>query len=183
CNTVDWFKGLSLRPTTYDELEAGMDYAADTPVFLPFIFGERNPGWGDKRKGGFLGLTSKHDFKLTYQAVLEGVLFNLKQCYDAVTKLNGEPERILISGGILHTSIWSQLAANVFGHALTPCLVKQNSMMGAALWGAYLLDSTLSLEDYEPPVGEEIVPQEEYAEITAQKYQRYLEAYSDNANR
>ncbi|MCU9987307.1 gluconokinase [Mobiluncus curtisii] len=183
CNTVDWFKGLSLRPTTYDELEAGMDYAADTPIFLPFIFGERNPGWGDKRKGGFVGMTSKHDFKQTYQAVLEGVLFNLKQCYDAITKLNGEPERILISGGILHTNIWSQLAANVFGRTLTPCLVKQNSMMGAALWGAYLLDNTLSLEDYEPPVGEEIVPQEEYAEIMDQKYQRYLEAYRDNANR
>ncbi|WP_311590057.1 gluconokinase [Varibaculum massiliense] len=183
CNTVDWFKGLSMRPTTYDELEAGMDFAADTPVFLPFIFGERNPGWGDKRRGGFLGLKSNHDFKLNYQAVLEGVLFNLKQCYDALTKLNGEPERILISGGILNTSVWAQLAANVFGHTLTPCLVKQNSMMGAALWGSYLLDNTISLEDYEPPVGEEIVPQDEFADVVAQKYQRYLDAYSDNTNR
>lgn len=54
----------------------------DTPVFLPFLYGERCPGENEERSGGFYGLKPYHDRRSMYRAVQEGVLFNLRQGYE-----------------------------------------------------------------------------------------------------
>ncbi|QTQ14924.1 hypothetical protein HRQ91_10895 [Treponema parvum] len=55
CNCQDWFKQKFFpEGTTYKEIESRLSHTRDTPVFLPFLFGERCPGWNEKRTGGFL---------------------------------------------------------------------------------------------------------------------------------
>ncbi len=79
-----------------------------THLFHPFVFGERCPGWSEDRRGGFVGIHAFHDEFDLYHAVLEGVLFNMRQCYEILEDLGGKPERILLSGGIMNSSEWAR---------------------------------------------------------------------------
>ena len=71
CNCIDWFvEHVAAGKTDYSQLEQGEDEILDTPIFLPFLFGERCPGWNDKRGGGFAGLKAGHDIKDMYRGCL-----------------------------------------------------------------------------------------------------------------
>jgi len=91
CSCVDWFRNGVSPALSYDELESRAADQESAPVFLPFVFGERCPGWHDERKGGFEDISAEHGLGALYRGVLEGVCFNLKQCYDLLIRLLVSP--------------------------------------------------------------------------------------------
>jgi len=134
CNCIDWFIA-----SAYD---GKADYAMfdnyagkindDTPVFLPFLFGERCPGWDDDRRGGFLRLKPSHSRMDMYRAIQEGTLFNLYHCFEALREVNGTPKMIKLSGGVLNSRIWTRMAADIFNQPLVPDDNPHASVMGSA---------------------------------------------------
>ncbi len=138
CNCVDWFKDVFCEHRySYAELEAKIEIEhalQSSPIFLPFLFGERCPGWNMMRRGGFENLHHSHDVGACYYSVLEGVLFNLYQGYERLVEVVGEPKVIELSGGILHSPIWQQMCADIFGHPMVINTTKDMSMVGAARW-------------------------------------------------
>ena len=55
CNCIDWFREKFMGGRmSFAELDLGEELPGRMPVFLPFLFGERNPGWNDGRMGGFV---------------------------------------------------------------------------------------------------------------------------------
>ncbi len=118
CSCIDWLREKIGNGISYSDLESEVTDTAtpkpDTPVFLPFVFGERCPGWDDERTGGFYGLKAHHDIKAMYRAVQEGILFNLYHCYQLLTEINEEPSKIKLSGGILNSESWVQMCADIF---------------------------------------------------------------------
>jgi len=103
CNCVDWFRNMQKSGTTFEELEREQSPESDTPVFLPFIVGERCPGWNDGRRGGFVGLDASCTQADLYKGLQMGILFNLYQCYSVLCAENGRPEQVIVSGGISHS--------------------------------------------------------------------------------
>ena len=178
CNCVDWFRNsLSATPSSYRDLENGVHDRENTPVFLPFLSGERCPGWDDERSGGFTGLKPWHTYQDMYMGVQEGVLFNLLQCYGSIVDLNGEPETVMLSGGILKSALWTQMCANIFGRPLVSCHVEQSSMLGAAMICSEQAGILPGLEAYRPSTGTVITPDTGASRVYETKFARYLEAY------
>jgi len=178
CNCVDWCKDKLFGPDiTYAAVESTLDKTDDTPVFLPFLYGERSPGWQDERRAGFLGVMPSHSRNDLYHAVLEGVLFNLYQCYEVLTKINGVPRRIKLSGGILNSPFWSQMCADIFGMDMDVDNAKQGSLMGAAALGLEKLGVIADIAEFKTDTDKVITPNPEMKEIYAGKYERYLEYY------
>lgn len=138
-NNVEWFMRNFAGPdqdyTALGQAAAGVD-PAKAPLFLPFIYGERCPGWGENRLGGFVGLKPHHGVAEMYYAVLEGILFNLYHCYEILAETAGEPAQILVSGGIMNSKSWLQMASDIFGRELFTTGVKNDSTFGAALVAA-----------------------------------------------
>lgn len=135
-NCVDWYLDRwTQTPGRYEEfsLAAAEVDVEQAPFFLPFIYGERSPGWDENRPGGFVGLRDHHGPAELYYAILEGVLFNLYQCCQILTDVAGNPQRILVSGGILQSPLWLQLAADLLGRELWTTGTKNDSTVGAAL--------------------------------------------------
>jgi gluconokinase len=171
-NLLDWFKVLFAPAKTLEELDrlafvpdrAGCE-AENTelhspgraPVFLPFVFGERAPGWNPHRHGGFFvdgrildaqaledpqlrqELTERFGLGVLYWSVLAGILFSLRQSYDQLARLF-ENHRLSLSGGILHSAGWQQLAADVFGRPMERPDNSQASAVGAARMAFLALD-------------------------------------------
>ena len=178
CNCVDWArKSLFPAGTGYGEIEAGVTDKVTTPVFLPFLFGERCPGWDDDRMGGFANVLPRHNANDLYRAVQEGVLFNLYHCYRILAEVNEPPKEIKISGGILNSLEWSQMCADIFGRPLTIDNVVHGSLLGGAVLAMELLGVIGDVREYKPQVSGVIRPDPEKAELYQEKFQRYLECY------
>ena len=162
---------------TYNELETDFLTAADGPVFLPFVFGERCPGWNDGRSGGFENLRPAHSVRDMYRAVQEGILFNLYQCYKILSEVNGLPKRIKLSGGILHSKGWTQMCSDLFGREMEVDNQEQSSLIGGAVLALHLMGRIENLEDYDvPPMGI-VCPDPVRTDIYREKFGRYKEYY------
>ncbi|MFU0832177.1 MAG: Gluconokinase [Oscillospiraceae bacterium] len=178
CNCVDWARtGFFPQGTSYREIENTEIDCEAVPVFLPFLYGERCPGWNDDRQGAFLGLLPQHKSVDLYHSVLEGVLFNLYHCYRILADVNGEPKEIKVSGGILRSPLWTQMCADIFNRTLTIDNVDQGSLLGGAVLAMELLGEIQDARNYRPSVVDIIKPNPNQAELYRKKFQRYLEYY------
>jgi gluconokinase len=138
-NCVKWFaKEVLLNARSYKELDALAEAAVsdadgpEAPFFLPFLFGERSSGWQDGRRGEFAALSGSHSAAHLYYAVLEGVLFNLYQNYTGLTAASGSvPTEISVSGGIVFSPFWLNMAADLFGIPLCENTHEHASLLGA----------------------------------------------------
>lgn len=179
CNCIDWFvEHVAAGRTDYSQLEQGEDEILDTPIFLPFLFGERCPGWNDKRGGGFAGLKAGHDIKDMYRGVQQGILFNLYHCYRLLTEVAGEPEKIKLSGGILHSRVWTQMCADIFGKEMEIDQSKQSSLMGAVILAREIIGDLKDISDYEPSVKTTVRPDMARNERYRKQFERYLQMYT-----
>lgn len=147
------------------------------PFFLPFIFGERAPGWNEERGGGFVGLRSNHSEAHLYKAVLEGILFVLYHSYLQLVEIVTEPEQIRVSGGILKSRYWSKMAANIWGMPLFTTGNVHESTLGAALLALQVCGGLTSVKDFDPPLVGRVDPDEKMHALYKERFARYLELY------
>jgi len=177
-NCVDWFAGeIMANRFTYRELDEASVCSADAPVFLPFLYGERCPGWRDERKGGFYGVTGRHTYKDLYFALLEGVVMNIRQCYAALCKLTGAPKEVRVSGGILKSHVWSQILCDILGRELFMSRSEQASMLGGAVLALHAAGDWQDIADV-PVQGYAMAPDLERHEFFNERYARYLHYYT-----
>ncbi len=178
CNCVDWFKErIGLSTLSYAQLEQDIADFETSPVFMPFLFGERCPGWNDERRGGFLQVLPQHKLSDLYLAVQEGVLFNLYHCYRILSEVNGRPGHIRFSGGILHSEQWTQMCADIFQRELEVNQNEHGSMLGGAVLAMELLGVIEDVCAYEPEISRIIRPNAEKAALYQKKFERYLTCY------
>lgn len=182
-NCVDWFRKTMGGNLSFSKLETGACIREDTPHFLPFLFGERCPGWEDGRTASFSGLQSKHDLHDLYAAVLEGILHNVYDCYSSLTAQCGEPETILLSGGILKSPWWTQLLADVFQREIIASEVDQVSLLGGAAIALHSIGLLKDLADFSPCVEDRIIaPREETVELVEKRFRKYRKLYLSNSD-
>ncbi|WOQ68958.1 FGGY-family carbohydrate kinase [Microbacterium limosum] len=178
-NCVDWARErLFGASVDYAEIEPLLSAdKQDLPVFLPFLFGERSPGWQDQRRGGLVELRPQHSRADMYQGVLEGIVYSLYHCFKELTALNGAPRRIVLSGGVLSSPFWAQLTADVFGADMEVSPRQHSSITGAVRMGlraSGLPETHPSLDGEEPRI---VHPRTERRAQYDAGFARYLEQY------
>lgn len=183
-NCVDWYLnrcgGTLCSYEDFDQAASTVD-AADAPIFLPFIYGERCPGWDENRPGGFMGVRAQHGQAELYYAILEGVLFNLYQCYLILTETAGEPDRILISGGIMNSRFWLQMACDLLGRELWSTGAKNDSTLGAALVALASVNGAVDVEGVISPKMVCSPASPAKTELYRRRFEKYLELYRASA--
>lgn len=178
CNCIDWFKAKFFpKEISYKEMERGCKDQGDTPVFLPFLFGERCPGWNDERNAGFFALKANHTIYDLYRAIQEGTLFNLYQCYEQLVELNGKPKRIMLSGGIIRSEVWTQMCADIFQIELSIDEVEHSSLIGSVALGMELLGMIVDAKEFKSNNSKVIMPNLEKKDFYQKKYRKYLHWY------
>ena len=180
-NCINWFMHDCVRDKwSFEDFEKVPEERKPLPVFLPFLFGERCPGWQDSRQGGFVGIHPHHTVEDLYRGMQAGILFNLYQCFEILKGLAGRPEEILVSGGILNSPRWTQMLADIFGQEMACVPTLNASTMGAvilALHAAGAIDDVWSFRaDYEHAT--RIQPRPEFQDYYGEQYRQYLNWYS-----
>jgi len=133
--TLDWVRRT--LGASWDELygTAARPWRADTPVFLPYLAGER---WDRRGSGGaWTGLTLAHERADLLRAALEGVAFLLRAKLDDLRAHCGvSPAEIQLAGGGARHPAWRQLLADALGVPLYPGGDGWLTARGAALIAA-----------------------------------------------
>lgn len=179
CSCINWARQNLFPPgVTYGDMERGVSDPEDTPVFLPFLYGERCPGWNSQRRGGFADCQPRHNIHDLYLAVQEGVLFNLYHCYTILTGIAGTPKEIKLSGGILNSPRWLQMCADIFGCTMTLDNVMHGSLLGACVVAMEKLGVLRDLRDFTPVSAGTVEPDPAKAPLYRRKFERYLDYYN-----
>ena len=137
--------GLSLRwlrdevlggHYTYPEMAdaaALIEPGAEGLLYLPYLAGERTPHMDPAAKGVFCGLTLRHTWKHLTRAVMEGVVFSLRDGLELMQAMGLSIERIIASGGGTQHPLWLQLQADILGAEVVRTETQEAAALGAAL--------------------------------------------------
>lgn len=134
--SLSWFREKVLRDSDYATLagEAGaVPAGSEGLLFLPYLGGERSPHMNPEARGMFLGLSLRHTRGHLTRAIMEGVVFSLRECLEQLGELGGAVERVIASGGGARSPLWLQLQADIFGRSIHTTDGIEHACRGAAI--------------------------------------------------
>jgi xylulokinase len=134
----------------YDGLVAEADAVpagSEGLVFLPYLTGERTPHLDPLATGGFIGLTARHTRGHMTRALMEGVLFGLRDGIEIMRELGIRPTEIRATGGGAASRVWLQLQADVYGAPIQRLAIEEGAAYGAALLGHVVSGTFADVDD------------------------------------
>lgn len=102
-------------------------------IFLPYMMGERTPHLDPDAKGVFFGLSAKHEKPDMIRAIMEGVVYSLKDCLEIIREMGIDVSEVRASGGGGKSKLWRQMQADVFGIDINTINSSEGPALGVAL--------------------------------------------------
>jgi len=179
-----WLRDQVWLGSNYNALAdsaAGVEASTEGLFFLPYLAGERTPHMDSSVRAAFTGLSLQHTQAHMVRAVMEGVVFALKQGLDLMLGLGVPLERLVVSGGGTRHPLWLQLQADIFGHAVYPSQAAEATGRGAALLAGI---GAGTFKDVQEGVARTVqpgqaptLPRPEAVEHYAEAYRRFCALY------
>lgn len=116
--------------------EAAAAESGDTPVFHPYLTGERCPYPHPHARGAFLGLTRDQGRGALVRAVLLGITLGMHRQLELMRALGVPIREVRLAGGGARNAWWRQLQADVYGVRCVSMRSEEGSALGAALLAA-----------------------------------------------
>lgn len=153
---------------------------SDGLIFLPYLQGERTPHLDAHARGGWIGLTARHDRRHLIRAVLEGVAFSLKDCFTILREQGLAIEQMRATGGGAKSVIWRQIIADVLGVELVTTNATEGPAFGAALLAGVASGVYASVKEaceQTVRIEERTSPRSENQRVYAEGYETYQALY------
>lgn len=160
-NLFAWCRDL-LRLPDDAALEAAL--AAATPdahglTVLPFVAGERSPGWRGARRAVIAGLSLDTRPVDIARAALEAVALRLALIHGLLVPHASRDHIVVASGGaIARSRAWTRMIADALGRPLTLSRESEATSRGAALLALEALGVLPDLAAARQPLGEVVEP-------------------------
>ena len=115
---------------------------------LPFLAGERAPGWAGHARATIHGLTLATTPLHILRAGLEAVAYRIALVFDLLRPvLPADPQVIASGGALLHSPAWLGIIADVLGRPVSVSQVQEASGRGSALLALEALGALADLEE------------------------------------
>jgi xylulokinase len=152
-----------------------------SPLFLPYLSGERTPHNDPHARGVFFGISAATSAADLTGAVLEGVALAFADGLDVLVEKGGSVDEISVTGGGARLPYWGQLLAAALNRPLT---YRHRSEVGAALGAARLARLALSGEGVEqvcvaPPIERVVQPDATLSALLAIRRRIFVRLYQD----
>lgn len=138
--SLNWLRHKILHAADYDAMTAMAAQApagAEGLLYLPYLTGERTPHMDPRARGAFFGLTLRHDDRYLIRAVMEGVVFSLRDSLNILTEMGlGSPEgsgEIIASGAGAKSHLWLQMQADILNRPVRTCAIEEQASLGACI--------------------------------------------------
>lgn len=179
---LTWITGMSGAPdeaSLLAEVEAG-GLDKESPVFLPYLSGERTPHNNPRALGVFFGMTHETDRAAMGRAVLEGVAFAFADGQDALLEAGANIDSVSVIGGGARSQLWGRILASVLER---PLVYHSEGEIGPAFGAARLGRLAVNSEEPEavcraPAIQSVIEPEAGLTSIYGERRNRFRRLYA-----
>lgn len=179
CNK--WWMEEILKTGDYErEQEAIARLGENHVFFLPYLMGERSPHNDPRARACFIGMTMDTTRAEMTQAVLEGVVFGLRDSLEVAKRLGIRVERTKICGGGAKSALWKRMVANIMNVKVDVVESEEGPALGAAILAAVgcgEYPDVRTAADRIVRVAETIEPEPELAEKYERQYAKFRGMY------
>ncbi len=166
----------SLGCDSYVLMDKGVDnieIGADRLLFLPYLMGERSPILDEKSRGVFFGLSGVHTKYHMIRAVMEGVIYSQRQCFDVMRDMGVHPKQMYACGGGGKSEVWRHMMADVYNNEV---ITTQNDE-GPALGVAILAAVACGIYDSVPQACDKLIKEKQRLQPNDDNHNRYMQFY------
>ncbi|MGN0181474.1 MAG: xylulokinase [Candidatus Ornithomonoglobus sp.] len=102
-------------------------------LYLPYLMAERTPHLDPDCRGAFIGLSAMHEKRDLLRAVMEGVVYSLRDCVEVLREMDVTSESMAACGGGGSSPLWRSMLADTFDMNVTTVTSKEGPALGAAI--------------------------------------------------
>jgi gluconokinase len=179
-NVFAWARDTLRLPAAH-ELESalrGLPPDGHGLVVLPFLAGERSPGWSPGARAVVTGLGLQTTPLEILQASMEAVCYRFARVAALLDPHLDDSRAVVASGGALTASpAWVQLMADVLQHRVLLSHEPELTSRGTAILGLRALGAWSSLDEVELPLEEAREPDPARAEVYRRAIERQQRLY------
>jgi xylulokinase len=106
---------------------------SDGVLWAPYLMGERTPHLDPNARAALVGLAANHGRGHVVRAILEGVAFSLRDTFTIFAEMDVPVRAVRLGGGGARGTLWRQIQADVYGHAVELLAADEGAAYGAAL--------------------------------------------------
>ena len=180
-SALDWIAGV-VGVTGFPEFIASAESAglhSESPIFLPYLSGERTPHNDPNARGVFFGMNSQTRAADLAAAVLEGVAFGFVDGLEVLLEGGGKVDEISVIGGGARLPYWGKILASALGR---PMIYRRGGEVGAAFGAARLARLAYTGEVLQavcpaPPIDKIVQPDPELAGLLAERRRIFVQLY------
>lgn len=146
-------------------------------LYQPYISeaGERGPFIDSAARAGFVGLSTQHRFPDLVLAVVEGLAFAARDCYQAMGETPGE---IRLTGGAARSASLRSVFGAVLGAPLRTCSRDEAGAAGAAMMAAVNIGHYQNMDECVTKWVEPLLSEPETADAASvERYSRVFSSY------
>ncbi len=137
--SLRWLRDTFFPGVSYDEITTvakSVPPGSEGLIFLPYLTGERTPYPDPYARGTFFGITLRNTKAHFARAVLEGVVYGLRDMFEIFGEIGVPIETVRASGGGAKSPVWRQINADIIGRTHLTLTVNEGPGLGAALLAA-----------------------------------------------
>ena len=181
CNK--WWMDEILRTKDYSGEQKDIDVkelGKNHVFFLPYLMGERSPHNDPNVRGTFIGMSMDTTREELTQAVLEGVVFGLRDSFEVAKSLGIQIDRTKICGGGAKSPLWRQMVADILNIRVDIPESEEGPAMGGAMLAAVACGEYASVEEAAAKivkVVDTVEPIPENAQRYEERYQQFRKIY------
>lgn len=166
------------NPEALEQKIATQSPAAHGLTVLPFLAGERSPGWKGHARAAIVGLSLHTRPVEIVRASLESVAYRFAKIALLLKKAVPDSIEIIASGGaLLKSPAWTQIMADVLGQRVIASAVAEASSRGAALLAMEAVNIISDIDQLSNPCGHTYLPDPEKHDIYVKAMMRQDELY------
>ena len=135
-DAMNWFGQVLNSSAKEMTNDLGVLKAPSKTLFLPYLGGERTPHNDSQIRASFINLDHNADRQAMIRAVIEGVAFAFRDCFDALSSTGTKINQLVAVGGGAKSEYWVQAIATTLGLPISiPVAGDYGGAFGAARLG------------------------------------------------
>lgn len=188
-----WFRDQFCADLSAQGLESGTSayelisrQAGESPpgakglLLHPFFMGAKSTRWNPRARGVLFGLTLNHTRGDVARAIMEGVAYEIRACFDVLKGMGVMPAEVILMGGGARARVWNQIKSDVTGMAFSVPRVTDAASLGAMILAGTACGALGNPADASRrlnPILEHYSPVRDRSERYAQLFETYQELY------
>lgn len=184
CNK--WWLEDIIGTKDYEGSQADIKNLGENKVFfLPYLMGERSPHNDPNARGIFMGMSMDTKQSDMTQAVLEGVAFAVRDCFEVAKSLGTDISVSSICGGGAKSPLWCTIMANVLNIEIVTLEKEEGPALGSAILAAVGCGEFSDVYDAADKIVRKktvYTPNLDIAEKYEKKYKKFTQIYPNVKN-